>query len=206
MRTFFILFFKELRSFFLSPLAWVVIALFTFLNGWLFASMVNAMRLQVSARSLVYNLFQSGWFWMGFFVLFPLLTMRLFAEERKMGTIEGLLTAPVRTSEVVLAKYAATVVVYVVTVLPVFGFFPIFQLVRLLKNPATENRGLKEEQMHAASPVVRDGDPRVRGGCGPFSAWLRCSSVVELAPLLRRALPAEKMTRSFPSRGFSTVS
>lgn len=129
MRTFFILFFKELRSFFLSPLAWVVIALFTFLNGWLFASMVNAMRLQVSARSLVYNLFQSGWFWMGFFVLFPLLTMRLFAEERKMGTIEGLLTAPVRTSEVVLAKYAATVVVYVVTVLPVFGFFPIFQLV-----------------------------------------------------------------------------
>ena len=39
---------------------------------------------------------------------------------------------------------------------------------RRLKNPATENRGLKEEQMHAASPVVRDDDPRVRGGCGPF--------------------------------------
>lgn len=127
MRAFLILFQKEVRSFFLSPLAWVVMALFTFLNGWLFASMINAMRLRVSARSLVYNLFDSGWFWMGFFVLFPLITMRLFAEERKMGTMEGLLTAPVRTSEVVLAKYFATVVVYLVVVAPVFSFFPIFQ-------------------------------------------------------------------------------
>lgn len=66
---------------------------------------------------------------MGFFILFPLITMRLFAEERKMGTIEGLLTAPVRTSEVVLAKYFATVVVYCVIVLPVFCFFPLFQVV-----------------------------------------------------------------------------
>ena len=127
MRAFSILFQKELRSFFYSPLAWVVMALFTFLNGWLFASMVNAMRLRISSRSLVYNMFDSGWFWMGFFILFPLITMRLFAEERKMGTIEGLLTAPVRTSEVVLAKYLATVVVYLVIIVPVFLFFPIFQ-------------------------------------------------------------------------------
>lgn len=129
MRTFTILFLKELRSFFLSPLAYVVMALFTFLNGWLFASLVNAMRLRVSPRSLIYNLFDSGWFWMGFFILFPLITMRLFAEERKMGTIEGLLTAPVRTSEVVLAKYLATVVVYAIIVAPMFLFFPIFQMV-----------------------------------------------------------------------------
>tara|TARA_R110002096_G_scaffold44229_10_gene118966 strand:+ start:849 stop:1604 length:756 start_codon:yes stop_codon:yes gene_type:complete len=129
MRSFLIIFLKEIRSFFLSPLAWVVMALFTFLNGWLFASMVNAMRLRVSSRSLVYNLFDSGWFWMGFFILFPLITMRLFAEERKMGTIEGLLTAPVRTSEVLLGKYLATVVVYLVIIMPMFLFFPLFQLV-----------------------------------------------------------------------------
>ncbi|MEM9017674.1 MAG: ABC transporter permease [Verrucomicrobiota bacterium] len=129
MRTFAILLHKELRSFFLSPLAWVVMALFTFLNGWLFASMINAMRLRVSARSLAYNVFDSGWFWMGFFILFPLITMRLFAEERKMGTIEGLLTAPVRTSEVLLAKYAASVVAYLVIILPMFLFFPLFLIV-----------------------------------------------------------------------------
>lgn len=64
---------------------------------------------------------------MGFFILFPLITMRLFAEEKKMGTIEGLLTAPVRTSEVVLAKFFATVVVYVLIITPMFFFFPLFQ-------------------------------------------------------------------------------
>lgn len=129
MRAFFILFSKEVRSFFQSPLAYVLMALFCFLNGWLFVSIVNAMRLRTSPRSLVYNLFDSGWFWMGFFILFPLLTMRLFAEEKKLGTLEGLLTAPVRTSEVVLAKYLATVVVYLAIVAPVFLFFPVFQKV-----------------------------------------------------------------------------
>lgn len=126
MRPFTILLCKELRSFFLSPLAYVVMALFAFLNGWLFLGMVRAMQMQASPRSLVTNLFSSGWFWMGYFILFPLVTMRLFAEERKMGTIEGLLTAPVRTAEVVLAKYAAAVVVYLAILLPVFAFFPLF--------------------------------------------------------------------------------
>ncbi len=126
MRTFFILFTKELRSFFLSPMAYVVMALVILLNGWLFSSMVSAMRMRVSPHSLVYNLFDSGWFWMGFIIIFPIITMRLFAEEKKMGTLEGLLTAPVRTSEVVLAKYLATVVTYAVIMLPVFFFFPIF--------------------------------------------------------------------------------
>lgn len=129
MRAFIVLFQKELRSFFLSPLAWIVMALFTFLNGWLVVGVIHSMRLRVGSRSLVYNLFDSGWFWMAFFILFPLITMRLFAEERKMGTLEGLFTAPVRTSEVVLAKYFSTVVVYLVIVAPVFLFFLIFQWV-----------------------------------------------------------------------------
>ncbi len=68
MRSFLILLQKELRSFFLSPLAFVLLALFVFLNGWLFTSMVQAMRAAVSSRSLIYNLFDSGWFWMGYFI------------------------------------------------------------------------------------------------------------------------------------------
>ena len=127
MRAFLILFQKELRSFFLSPLAFVLMSLFVFMNGWLFASLVQAMRTTVSPRSLIANFFSSGWFWMGYFILFPLITMRLFAEERKMGTLEGLFTAPVRTLEVVLAKYFATVTLYAVLMLPVFGFFALFE-------------------------------------------------------------------------------
>ena len=129
MRTFFIIFIKELRAFFFSPLAWTVMALFTFLNGWLFASMVNAMQMRVSSRSLVYNFFDSGWFWMGFFILFPLITMRLFAEEKKMGTIEGLLTAPVRTTDVLLGKYFAALVGFLVIVTPMYLFFFLFQAI-----------------------------------------------------------------------------
>ncbi len=129
MRAFFILLRKELRSSFLSPLAFVLMALFVFLNGWLFTSLVQAMRATVSSRSLIYNLFDSGWFWMGYFILFPLITMRLFAEEKKLGTLEGLFTAPVRTAEVVLAKYFATVILYVVLLLPIFGFFALFERV-----------------------------------------------------------------------------
>jgi len=127
MRVFFILFVKELRSFFLSPLAYIVMALFVFLNGWLYASLVQAMSQRPSPNSLLYNLYDSGWFWMALFILFPLITMRLFAEERKLGTIEGLFTAPVRTSQVVLAKYLATVVLYVILLLPIFAFSPVFK-------------------------------------------------------------------------------
>jgi len=128
MRPFLTLFGKEIRSFFLSPMAWVVMALFTFLNGWLFVGMVRAMEMQASPRSLIHNLFSSGWFWMGYLILFPLITMRLYAEERKMGTLEGLFTAPVRTSEVVLAKYAAAVTAYLTILAPIFTFFPLFRL------------------------------------------------------------------------------
>lgn len=129
MRTWLIIYIKELRSYFLSPFAFVIMALFTFLNGWLFVSMVNAMRLKTMSYSLVYNLFASGWFWMGFFILFPLITMRLFAEEKKMGTFEGLMTAPVRTGEVVLGKYAAALTVYLAMLVPLFLFFPVFTMI-----------------------------------------------------------------------------
>ena len=129
MRTFLIIYLKELRSFFLSPFAFVVMALFTFLNGCLFISVVNAMRISANSYSLVHNLFTSGGFWMGAFFLFPLITMRLFAEEKKMGTYEGLMTAPVRTVEVLLAKYAAAFTVYLAMLVPLFLFFPIFKIV-----------------------------------------------------------------------------
>lgn len=127
MRSFLILLLKELRSFFLSPLAFALMGLFLFLNGWLFASLVQAMRTSVSPRSLIANYFSSGWFWMSYFILFPLITMRLFAEEKKLGTLEGLFTAPVRTAEVLLAKYAATVTLYAALILPLFGFFIAFE-------------------------------------------------------------------------------
>ena len=127
MRALFILFRKELRSFFLSPLAYVILALFMLLNGCLFVAIVKAMWLSTTPHSLIFNMFTSVWFWMGYFFLFPLITMRLFAEERRHGTMETLFTAPVTTTQVLLAKYLATMLLYLVIIAPVFLFFMLFQ-------------------------------------------------------------------------------
>lgn len=129
MRTWLVIYLKELRSFFLSPFAFVVMALFTFLNGWHFIAWVETMQSRSLFFNLVYSVFTSGLFWMGFFFLFPLITMRLFAEEKKMGTYEGLMTAPVRTIEVLLAKYAAAFTFYLAILTPILLFFPVFKMV-----------------------------------------------------------------------------
>ncbi len=129
MRTFFTLLGKELRQIFLSPLAYVVLLLFMLLNGVTFYTSITALTKSSSPASMVAWMFRGGWFYLSFFPVFPLITMRLIAEERKMGTLETLLTAPVRTSQLVLSKYAASVVFYIVLWLPSVANFYIFQFI-----------------------------------------------------------------------------
>jgi len=112
MRCFFILLNKELWGFFVSPVAYVVLALAMVLNGFSFRAALSILESAPSEGSIVTWTFYSRWFWLSYFFIFPLLTMRLFAEEKKMGTLETLLTAPVRTWEVVWSKYLASVIFY----------------------------------------------------------------------------------------------
>lgn len=95
---------KELRALFQSPIAWVLIGVFLGLMGYSFTlTLFNNKH-----ATLVHIFFQAA----GLLLLVvPLLTMRLIAEERKSGTLELLLTAPVRESDIVLAKYVATMAV-----------------------------------------------------------------------------------------------
>jgi ABC-2 type transport system permease protein len=97
---------REMASYFLSPIAYVVICLFVLVNGWIFyySSVVtrdNPQQIDV----IVYGLF--GWvpFWTLF--LSPIITMRLLAEERRSGTLESLMTAPVTEAQVVAGKFLA---------------------------------------------------------------------------------------------------
>lgn len=101
MRGFAILWQKETRALFSSPIAYVVVTVFLLIMGYSFT-----LTLFIShTPSLVHLFFQM-------FVLFlltvPIITMRLVAEERKLRTIEVLLTAPVSELQVVLAKFAAS--------------------------------------------------------------------------------------------------
>ncbi|MFZ4592964.1 MAG: ABC transporter permease [Verrucomicrobiaceae bacterium] len=135
MRCFFILLNKELWGFFVSPVAYVVLALAMVLNGFSFRAALSILESAPSEGSIVTWTFYSRWFWLSYFFIFPLLTMRLFAEEKKMGTLETLLTAPVRTWEVVWSKYLASVIFYCLIWVPsVLNFW----LLRKLTGGAVE--------------------------------------------------------------------
>jgi ABC-2 type transport system permease protein len=73
--------------------------------------------------------FNSIFFWFAFVLIFPLITMRLFSEEFKLGTIEPLMTAPVRDWQVVLSKFFGALVFYIILWLPTLLYFVIFQFV-----------------------------------------------------------------------------
>jgi ABC-2 type transport system permease protein len=95
---------KELRSFFNSAVAYVILTLFLLIAGWFFTSslfLVNQADLRDVFSVIVPLIYL-------FFI--PAITMRVIAEEKKSGTIELLVTMPVRDVEIVLGKYLATLI------------------------------------------------------------------------------------------------
>ena len=120
---------RELLALFVTPLAWVAISLFLFVQGIHFFFLVDhyANQQQLTADQGPVQAFFGGTIFLYLPLLFicPLLTMRLFAEERRSGTIEALLTAPVGSAGVVLAKYTAALVAYVAMWAPT-GLYMVF--------------------------------------------------------------------------------
>jgi ABC-2 type transport system permease protein len=127
MRKFFTLWKREVAVYFRSPAAYVILFFFLLLTGFNFYATVNAMNQSPVRISVVEAYFNTVFFWFGFVVPFPLITMRLFAEEYKLGTIEPLMTAPVRDVQVLLAKYLGSLFFYVVLWLPSLLYFVVFQ-------------------------------------------------------------------------------
>jgi len=125
MRGFWVMLKKELRMFFVSPVAYVVLALVMVLNGFAFRAALAVLESAPSEGSIVTWTFQPQWFWLSYFFVFPLLTMRSFAEERRLGTFETLFTAPVRAWQVVAGKFVAALVIYALLWLPSFLNFRI---------------------------------------------------------------------------------
>jgi ABC-2 type transport system permease protein len=129
LRAFWAIYKRELFSLFVTPLAWVLIVVFLLTQGMHFYLLVDEFARQASAggagagaegdQTPVSAFFgNTVLLYMVLFVLVPPMTMRLFAEERRSGTIESLMTAPVSSAAVVLAKYAAVLTTYVAMWLP----------------------------------------------------------------------------------------
>jgi ABC-2 type transport system permease protein len=129
MRKFYTLLSREVRSYFYSPIAYVVLVFFLFVSGADFYFQLSFMNQRPVNYSVQEAFFNSVFFWFAFVLIFPLITMRLFAEEFKLGTIEPLMTAPVRDWQVVLAKFFGSLVFYAILWLPTLIYFAVFQAV-----------------------------------------------------------------------------
>lgn len=123
MRNIWIICRKELGSYFVSPVAYLLLTMFGLICGFFFWStlqyfVVAGMEMQLRGqtfpmnvneqiiRPLLQNVSVVGLFFI------PLITMRLFAEEKRTGTIELLATSPVRDLEIILGKWLAAMVLY----------------------------------------------------------------------------------------------
>jgi len=138
MKNFQAVFSRELKSYFSSPVAYVVIGLFLLLAGLFFYLILSnfvqlSMRADMQAqyqrmappnlnvnvmaiRPILHN--------MSLFALFflPLITMRLFSDEKKTGTIELLMTSPVTNTETILGKFAAAAVLFLIMLAGTFVY------------------------------------------------------------------------------------
>src|SRR5947199_5073549 len=129
MRKFYRLLWREVRSYFYSPIAYIVLIFFLIVSGIDFYFQVSFMNQRQVQYTVQEAFFISVFFWFAFVLIFPLITMRLFSEEFKLGTIEPLMTAPVRDWQVVLSKFFGALIFYMVLWVPTLAYFAIFTLV-----------------------------------------------------------------------------
>lgn len=104
---------RELRAYFLAPLGYVVLFFFLVINGGVFALIISYLSDPRFAGGRPFDLlFTSFPFWLLLLFWVPVISMRLLAEERKTGSMEVLMTAPVSEGQVVAGKYLASLVFY----------------------------------------------------------------------------------------------
>ncbi len=107
---------KELRSFFNSPVAYIVICVYLIILGWFFTS-----NLFIYNLATMRTVFEMTPFLLLFFA--PAMTMRLISEEKKTGTLELLVTKPIKESEIITGKFLAAWCLYFFTLLPTLCYY-----------------------------------------------------------------------------------
>jgi ABC-2 type transport system permease protein len=130
---------KELRSYFVSPIAYLLLAMFAVIFGFFFWNIVGyfvftGMESQMRGEMFPMNVNEqvirpllSNVGVIGLFFI-PMITMRLFSEEKRSGTIELLVTSPVRDGEIILGKWLAALSLYgVLLLLTALNFVFLFK-------------------------------------------------------------------------------
>ena len=125
MKHFLTLLSHELRMLLVSPSTYIAATAFLGFMGFIFTEILSHYSTAPQETSPAYVFFDL--FWLPVFFMVPLLTMKCLAEERRLGTIETLLTTPVTTTEVVLGKYGAAYLLYLGLWASTGGFFYVLK-------------------------------------------------------------------------------
>lgn len=115
------LFKKEVRIFLSSLIGYVVIAVFLLITGlfmWIFPGDMNVLDMGFANMDTLFVI--SPWVFM---FLIPAITMRSFAEEKRAGTMELLLTKPITDLQIILAKYFAGLALVLIAILPTLVYY-----------------------------------------------------------------------------------
>lgn len=112
---------RELRAFFFSPLAYVMLFFFLVVTGFIFVYIVGQLNNPASPGGPPLKFFFSAT-WLMLLLLGPLLTMRLVSEELRSGSIEVLMTAPVTEGQVIGGKFLAAFTFYTFLWFPTVGY------------------------------------------------------------------------------------
>lgn len=118
---------REIGAHFLAWSGYIVVAATVFLLGLSFMTLIELLGDEPTHRPITELLSESYMFWLILILAPPVITMRSFALEKSTGTFETLMTAPVRDTSVVLAKFTGAMVVYTVLWLPLL---PCLWLIR----------------------------------------------------------------------------
>ena len=117
---------RELGSFFVSFIGYVVLAIAALLMGLCFVILVSSLEHLPLSLSIL-DLFLNFFFWMILLFSAPVITMRLFALEKSLGTFETLMTAPVNDFQVICAKFTAALVFYMILWLPLLLYIVLLR-------------------------------------------------------------------------------
>lgn len=150
---------RELGAYFTSPIAYMVLFFFLFATGLLFLhtlgqlttsgpegveypmrEMYGSAMILSTAPSWI--MFGRVLFWAAFPLLPALLTMRLFAEEQSSGTMEMLMTAPIREWQVVVSKFLACFTFYLILWIPTLLYLPVLMDLQVSWNPLIRDQGI----------------------------------------------------------------
>jgi ABC-2 type transport system permease protein len=118
---------RELASFFVSLNGYVIIAAAVFLMGLSFVVMLYDLQSEPTPIPITQLFFSTAFFWLIVLLASPVITMRLFALEKFSGTFETLMTTPVSDLQVVLAKFTAAMVFYLIMWVPLLAFILILR-------------------------------------------------------------------------------